>query len=128
MPASLPDLFVRTTAGFELSIDNEPLYEEPDFPVIELAAALHHWSHLPAATRPDFEFDSMSTPEPGWVWIRRASYGWRVGSLHQSRPCLVIWSGGEVDQAIETFVLDLTTSARTRLGVDVERFVRGFEQ
>ena len=127
-PTDLPDLLVRTTAEFELSIDDEPLYEEPDFPVVELAAALVGWLRSPPATRPDFEFDSMSTPEPGWVWIRRATDGWTVGSLHQSRPSFTVCSDEEVDAAIEAFVGELVSSACYQLGVDLKWLVRGLER
>lgn len=122
-PESLPDLLIRTTADFELRLDGELLYGEADFPVIELAAALARWADLPAGSRPDFEFDSMSTPEPGWVWLRRVRDGWRVGSINQRRSILVAWSESEVQAEIEAFTTRVVGCARTSLEIDVGQWI-----
>lgn len=127
-PQDLPDVLIRTTADFELRVDGELIYGEPDFPVVELAGALTAWARRPAASRPDFEFDSMSTPEPGWVWLRRERGGWRVGSINQLRSSLEVWSESEVESAIRAFTVHLVECARTGLGIDVGKWIPGLAE
>jgi hypothetical protein len=77
------EVLVGVTGTLEIVADGRSVYVEEEFPIVELAADLWRWVTAGLPVGRDFEFDSMSTPEPGWVWIRRADSGWRVGSLHQ---------------------------------------------
>ncbi len=122
-PRSLPDLLIRTSADFEINIDGETLYDEPDFPVIELAASLANWAGRDAINRPDFDFDSMSTPDTGWVWLRRAAGGWRVGSIHQRHASLTVWSESEIQHAVSEFSSRIVRCVATCLKTDVLRWI-----
>jgi hypothetical protein len=119
------DVFIGVTGRFELVADEKLLYAEDDFPVVELAAELHDWLRTGFAARVDFEFDSMSTPEPGWVWIRDAGAGWRLGSLHQTRADAVVRSDHEVRRAVERFINSVKASAASALGADVSPYLEG---
>lgn len=119
------ELFVGVTATFEIVADDQSLYEEDDFPVAELAAALLRWlrdAHE-ARNADDFEFDSMSTPEPGWVWIRQTEGYWRVGSLHQEFPLMTEFSLGEIRMAVEAFTSSLIDDCNKIFEFDVRKTV-----
>lgn len=122
-PASLADALVRVTADIAIVVDGGVVYSEVDFPVVELAAALVRWCELPACGRVDFEFDSMSTPEPGWVWIRREDTGWRVGSLHEEYPEMLEFTTNQVRDAVRRFAARLVATGRDSLGVDLLAWV-----
>jgi len=117
------DVFVGVTGRLEIDADGRSVYVEEEFPVVELAADLWRWIAVGLEAGRDFEFDSMSTPEPGWVWIRRTDSGWRVGSLHQERPDLVVRSGAEVRAAVESFIDSVKAAAIENLETDVTQII-----
>ena len=118
------DVFVGISADLEILVDDVPIGSEPDFPVAELAAELVAWLDTGFVDGTDFEFDSMSTPEPGWVWLRRGdSPGWRVGGLHQSRADLLSSQPNEVRTAVVRLVRDVKDAATSNLGVDLTPFL-----
>lgn len=122
-PIGTEDLLVRAGADFEIVVGERVLYFEIDFPVIELAAALAHWSDVAAPLDADFEFDSMSAPEPGWVQIRRESAGWRLGSLHQEYPEMGVFTTDEVESAVRRFTRSLARASREQLNLDLKEWV-----
>jgi hypothetical protein len=119
------DAFIGVTARFEITADGTAVYSEDEFPVIELAAELGDWLRSGLDASRDFEFDSMSTPEAGWVWIRHTGSGWRVGSLHQDRPDTTVRGDSEIRTAVERFIEAVKESAVGDLGLDVTPFVEG---
>jgi hypothetical protein len=119
------DVFIGVTGRFEITADGTTVYAEDYFPVIELAAELGDWLRSGFQARRDFEFDSMSTPEAGWVWIRHTESGWRVGSLHQERPDVAVRGDSEIHTAVETFIALVKECAARDLGADVTPYVEG---
>lgn len=122
-PVTLADVLVRVTADLSIVVEDRVVYSEVDFPVVELAVALVRWCELPGCGRVDFEFDSMSTPEPGWVWIRREGAGWRVGSLHEEYPEMLEFTTDQVRDAVHRFAVRLVATGRDSLGVDLSAWV-----
>jgi hypothetical protein len=112
---------IRITADLEILDDRRIVYSEPDFPVVELVAALVHWSMEPDPQ--DFEFDSMSTPEPGWVWVRRSEVGWRVGSTPQEGEASRDVAHSELVAAVSEFRSRLVSSAKDVLGINLIELV-----
>lgn len=123
LPATLADVLIRVTADLAIVVDGRPVYSEVAFPVIELAAALIWWCDLPERNRSEFEFDSMSTPEPGWVWIRRGVAGWRIGSVHQERPEMLEFTADQIRDAVHRFAACLMVAGQDSLGVDLSTWV-----
>jgi hypothetical protein len=113
------------SARFEINADETVLYVEDDFPVVEFAAELTDWVRSDFESGKDFEFDSMSTAETGWVWIRRNASGWRVGSLHQDRADPVVRSDLEIRTAAAAFIESLKGSAAKQFGTDLTPYVEG---
>lgn len=65
---------------FEVAVDDQqPLYREVEFPVIELAQALDSWLRSGMADRRGFDFEPMGG-EPGALQFRPAEAGWIVDS------------------------------------------------
>jgi hypothetical protein len=73
------DYLVSLEATLCVSVGGVAVYEEPAFPVAELARSLKTW--LADPDRGDFEFESMSFEEVGAVAIRRSQSGWLVSSV-----------------------------------------------
>lgn len=94
-------LLIDVEADFTIRSDNAVVYSEQFVPVVELASHLVAW--LRRASGDDFEWDSMSTPETGWVWIRAVPGGWRVGSIHQPDQTLDPISETELQKLILGF-------------------------
>ncbi|WP_052666259.1 hypothetical protein [Nitriliruptor alkaliphilus] len=118
------DVFIGVTADLELVTDAGLIYSEPEFPVVELAAEIRGWLEGGATTGQDFEFDSMETPEPGWIWIRRVEGGWRVGSVHQHKADPEARDFEEVRTAIRAFLAGLAHELRDRWGIDLDRYTK----
>jgi hypothetical protein len=117
------DVLCGLVADFSIVVSGRLLYQENPLPVVELAAALLRWLDQAPEPGEDFEWDSMDTEEPGWVWFRSCSQGWRVGSLHQEYPELREFSLAELRQAITEFVTRLTTAARHEQGIDLAPYL-----
>ncbi|MCO7237730.1 hypothetical protein [Aeromicrobium sp. CnD17-E] len=73
------DYLIALDAHLQVVENDAVIFDEPAFPVVELARSLLSW--LPRAESEDFEFDSMSYEERGTVFIRRATAGWTFGSV-----------------------------------------------
>jgi hypothetical protein len=73
------DYLISLDANFRIEDGETVVYEEPSFPVVELARALLTWLNDPE--RGDFEFSSMSFEEVGSVTVRRTPSGWMFGSV-----------------------------------------------
>lgn len=109
------DYLVSVDAGFRIVDRDDVVYEEPHFPVLELARSLLRWLEDP--DRDDFVFDSMSFEELGAVYIRRTKSGWKFGSLFAaaSSSSEIEWS--DVERGIAAFVAGLEQEL-IALGVD----------
>ncbi len=80
------------------------VFDEPAFPVVELAVALSRWVGIPREGRGDFEFDSMFAEEPGILWIRESARSWRLGSIWQDAPCFTVLTIEEVDDVVRNYL------------------------
>jgi hypothetical protein len=120
----LYDVLLGLVAEFSITIGDRLLYREVDFPVVELAASLLRWLDLRPEPGDDFEWESMETEEPGWVWVRSAGDGWRIGSIHQEYPEPRILSMTELQWAITDFVGRLSAKALEEQRIDLAPYLR----
>jgi hypothetical protein len=111
-------------ADFSITVGDRLLYREVDFPVIELAAGLLRWLDQRPEPGDDFEWESMETEEPGWVWVRSAGDGWHIGSIHQEYPEPRSFSMTELRWAIADFVSRLSMKALEEQGIDLAPYLR----
>ncbi len=116
--------YVGVEADFTVEVDGEVVYSETRFPVVELAASLRGWlKDADDEDSGDFEWDSMSTPERGWVWIRRTAGWWRVGSIHQDRAVVDTWSSTQIASAIDAFCSAVVAQGSSDLNVDLSPWI-----
>jgi hypothetical protein len=118
------DVLLGLVADFSITIGDRLLYREVDFPVVELAAGLLRWLEQRPEPGDDFEWESMETEEPGWVWVRSVGDGWRIGSIHQEYPELRSFSMTELQWAITDFVSRLSATALEEQRVDLAPYLR----
>lgn len=114
------DYLVAVDAHLRVFDGDLVVYEEPCFPVLELARALKVWLDHP--DRRDFEFESMSFEELGTVAIRMTGAGWRLGSAFSSAASSIIgWD--EVERCVRAFV-HAAERDLAALGVDPAEVLR----
>jgi hypothetical protein len=121
-PRSDPDVLLGITADLSILVDEELIFSEPDFPLVELACQLGKWVHSPGAGRGDFQLDSMESDVRGIVKIEAAGDGWRIGSEYEGRsgPAKSL---EEVTLAIRAFLDQLVLRCQAELGVDVRSWL-----
>ena len=71
------DLLLRIEARLVAEAGGVVLFDEPHFPIVELASQLSQWIASGAAT--DFNYESMDAEEV-ILWFRSSPGGWEVGS------------------------------------------------
>ncbi|MDX3853337.1 hypothetical protein [Streptomyces sp. AK02-01A] len=105
--ATIADYLVNIEASIKVVDGRGVIYEEPYFPVAELARELARWVSLGEKQAPDFLFASLSFEEPGAVQILGSGSGWTVGSMFtpELKSSPVSW--GEVAACIDAFVTDV---------------------
>lgn len=75
------DTLARTVGDFSIKIDNEELYGEVEFCLLEFAAALATWASIVTDLGPHFVYTSMESETEGLVRFTRLLPGrWRVHS------------------------------------------------
>lgn len=99
---ALVDYLVSVEATLLISVDAVVIYQEPHFPVVELARSLRSW--LADPDRGDFEFESMSFEEVGSVTIRKAGARWVVGSVFVPSVVSSPLSWAEIQRSVVAFV------------------------
>lgn len=95
----LADYVVGIEADFQITHDGDVVFDEPSFPVVELARDLAEW--LQGKPLGDFVFESMSADVPDLISIQQRDAGW------------VIYSGWTPDVVSKaTDVEDIVLAAR----------------
>lgn len=115
------DYLISLDASFRIVDGDKAVYEEPAFPVVELARSLLMW--LDAPDLGDFEFESMSFEEVGSVAVRQVQGAWVFGSVFapESSSGPVRWA--EVERCVRTFVSRVEQDLRA-LGIDPDKVTR----
>jgi hypothetical protein len=115
------DYLVSIEGDLRITDDRDYVYDEPSFPVAELARSLLVW--LAGPDRADFEFDSMTFEEVGAVAVRRSEGGWVFSSVFSpgSASAPVDWA--EAERCIRSFIAQVEDDLRG-LGVDPEEVMR----
>lgn len=72
---SAADVLIGVSGDLDIVANMTRILSEPDFPVVEFAVEAGEWLQIGLAVGSDSMFDSMSTPEPGWVWRVFTTHG-----------------------------------------------------
>lgn len=119
--ATQTDYLVALDAHFRLLDDDVTIYDEPGFPVVELARSLLIWLRDPDLG--DFEFDSMSYEEVGSLAIRRASSGWTFSSIFAPDAVGAPVDRVEVDRCCQSLIARVEAHLE-KLGLDPDEVIR----
>ncbi|MFF7153637.1 hypothetical protein [Streptomyces sp. NPDC008139] len=105
--STIADYLVNIEASIKVVDGCDVIYEEPYFPVAELARDLARWVSLGERRAPDFLFASLSFDELGAVRILGSGSGWTVGSMFtpEVKSSPVSWD--ELAACINEFVTDV---------------------
>lgn len=113
----IADYLIAVDADLSIVEGDRTIYEEPDFPVVELARSLSGW--LDAAGRETFEFTSLSADESGIVTISAESDGWCVYSSFTPdvRSSVVRWA--DLEACVRDFIGKVKADLTVR-GIDAD--------
>jgi hypothetical protein len=119
-PTAPHDILLRAVANFSVVVDGHAVYEECEFPVVELASQLRRWLEDAAG---DFEFESMSSEVKGLICFSRiAADKWRVHSRAVDTPPRDVGTDALVS-ACRRFIDRVRTECMAR-GVDIASAMR----
>jgi hypothetical protein len=123
---SKADLLLGVIANFSITANDDLLYIEQQFPIVELRAQLDAWMSNGFHSFQDFAFYSMESDEEGLVWFRyQSSDQWRVGSVHQEYIEVDTLSSADVGTTVEKYMIDVDSVIASELGIDVMKFLQG---
>ena len=108
-------------ANLRIEIDDRVWFEEPDFPVLELAVAIHAWRRSGGS----LHFDSMEASESPFLTIERLNGDCRLSAAWQSYPESRLIPGSHVEAAFSTFAVGVLQSVRSQFGVDASTIADG---
>lgn len=100
--STLADYLVAVEAEFRIVDGSRTIYEEPHFPVAELARSLSQWLRDGAGR--SFIFDSMSFEELGVVTVSRTELGWKFSSIFTPTLASSYLSWPEVEECVRGFI------------------------
>jgi len=104
------------TGNLRIVVDGRVLFDDHEFPVLELAYQLHVWMRDRMSLAEPFKFTSMMIEDDGWVWIEPALDGWRVGSILERFSDISIYSSKHIRTMISEFVDSAILEAESVLG------------
>jgi hypothetical protein len=89
------DYLIALDANFIVVVDGVTVYDEPSFPVVELARSL--LIRLQHPGRDDFEFESMSFEEVGSIAFCQTAAGWTFRTVFDpsARTAPIGWAAVE---------------------------------
>jgi hypothetical protein len=105
---------------FEIRVRDELLYEEVEFPVLELAQVLDAWMATDMAERHDLEYE-VTGGENGTLLLRSTASGWLVDSAYRSptTPVPALITDDELRHAISSFIEELHRETGRDYDLDV---------
>lgn len=125
LPGDL-DWLLRFVAGtFEVGVGDARVFEELDFPVLDLARALDTWIVTDLASRRDFNYEvpggTTRTLTMSW-----SPDGWAIDSVHRSaeEPVPRLLSDVELKSGVRSFIDELALETRRVCGYDVEALLK----
>jgi hypothetical protein len=125
LPGDL-DWLLRFVAGtFEARVDGELLFDEVDFPVLELARVLEAWIARDMPEGRDLDYE-LTGGAPRTLTIQRTPGGWRIDSVHRPRkkPEPAPLTDEEVRSGVRSFIDDLARETLREYDYDVRALLR----
>jgi hypothetical protein len=111
---------LRITSDFKIHIGGHKFYSESDFPVVEFASQAGRWLKADGG---EFRYESMESDVNPLIEFRRLDNDeFLAYSPYQQFEASENISRKALREAFTTFVENLKTSARTKLGARLDRF------
>lgn len=125
LPGDL-DWLLRFVAGvFEVRVAGELLFDEAEFPVLDLARALDAWVAYDLEQEHELEYE-VTGGAPGTLSIRRAPEGWQLESVHRAveTPLPPPLSNEDLRSGVGSFIDDLAREVMRGYDYDVRGLLR----
>lgn len=120
------DWLLRFVAGtFEVGVAEAKVFDELEFPVLDLARALDAWVAADFTSRRDFNYD-VPGGAAGTLTIRWSSEGWSIDSVYRSaeEPMPRLVSDGDVRSGVRSFIDELALETRRIYDYDVKALLQ----
>jgi hypothetical protein len=115
------DLLLRIEARLVVEASGVVIFDEPHFPIVELASQLSQWIASGAAT--DFNYESMDA-EDVILWFRSSPDGWDVGSDWGTAAVQRGFDRAGLVTAASRYVEAVPTRVQQQLRRDVSKLIK----
>lgn len=116
------DYLIGLDANLRVVDGDVTIFDEPGFPVVELARSLRIWLETPK--RGDFEFASMSFEEIGSIAFRQTAAGWRFDSAFEPDASTATTTWAAVESCCRRLIARVEADLAA-LGIDPEVALSG---
>jgi hypothetical protein len=120
------DWLLRFVAGsFEVWVDGELLFDEPEFPVLELARVLKEWLARDFTEGRALDYE-VSGGAPGTLTIRQDAGRWQIDSVHRpaEKPLPPRLTDDDLRSGVRSFIDDLARQTQREYDYDVNGLLR----
>jgi hypothetical protein len=114
-------LLLRIDAHLRITIDGRLWFDEPQFPVVELAAAAASWLRKGG----DFVFETMEAEESPFMLVRQTMAGCTVGAAWQKYKEDRLLSCDHIRGSFSHFIGQVQAEVPRSLGVGVRHLIDG---
>jgi hypothetical protein len=108
----LADYLIAVDADLKIAQAGRTIFEEPAFPIVELARSLTHW--LAADNDEEFEFTSLSSDVQGIVTVARQGDGWVVFSSFSPELRSSALTPAQIAESLTGFIEEVRTDLSAR--------------
>ena len=111
--------------NFAIRLDDQVLFEEAEFPVLEFVEQLADWLAESPEPSANFSYESIESDVEDLVWIRRSDRGWQLGSAIHDSAAHNPFTLDELRRGLTEFSGHLIAMVSRSLGLDVSDFITG---
>jgi hypothetical protein len=108
-------------ANLRIAVRGRDWFNQPSFPVVELAAAVRSW----LSRGGDFEFDTMEAEESPFLYVRHEDLGYSIGAAWQLFEVKDPLPLHAVRGAFDKFSLRVAVASKEQVGVEVDDLIYG---
>lgn len=121
-----PSTIHRVVGEFTIHVNNNLLYKEIDFCLVEFAIDLAVWMKQVGKGLTDFRYESVESAEIGLVSFVKSNDRWRVESVHQEYAEETTFTTDEIIESAERFIAKLRIDLLDKFGQHFDKLVEEF--
>lgn len=99
--------FHSLVADFMIIINNQVLYDETDFCVVEFALALRLWLDQKDDQISDFIYETIESDLKEFVYFKQVNHNWLIGAANQNYEENTTFPYMTLTKAVENYLSDL---------------------